>query len=626
MTLESTAKRGINKLDAESLSMSMNSHLKTAMIICVAATLVVSGVITYAIVKGDGDDWLGTGGTLAAFSSYNQLSGFLDDSMNDEYQYLSFYRDDLTLGGDSSESSTRYSATNVQVSGVDEQDVVKTDGEHIFIASGNVVTIAKAYPADEMEVLARLNATDLTDDYDDDMQWHVSGMYVFQKRLIVVSYLFDWDYYWTYSEDAERLPAEEGRDRSVLSVFDVEDAANPELVFTAAVSGYALTSRMIGNVVYLVAQSYIYIHDAQFEVPAYWDNGVYLEFEASEVYYDSETKDSSTFVNLLSLDVMSGSSRHMSVVAGYASTVYMSLDSLYLTFQKWSGAVVLVDGETVAESEDTTRTTLHKISVNGLSMVPTASGTVKGWLLNQFSMDERDGMLRVATTTSWIDRTNGVYVLGSNLSVIGSLEGLAPTERIYSARFVGDTLYLVTFLQVDPLFIIDLSDPTAPRVLGELKIPGFSTYLHPMDDDHVFGIGREDNAVKISLFDVSDPANPVERDSYVISDSSYSDAVYDHKAVLYHPERGLLVIPVYTYEYDEAAHSYIPVTGAWVFKVSAGEDIVLWGVVDHTIESEYNRVFRSLYIEETLYSISTKLVKANSLVDLFEEGALDYRP
>lgn len=602
----------------------MNSHLKSALIICVSATLIVSGVITYALVKGGGEDWVGAGGALTAFASHDQLSDFLSDSMGEDYSESSYYYSNEALSGDSSAPKTSYSTTNVQVSGVDEQDIVKTDGEHIFVLSRNIVTIAKAYPPDEMVVLSRLNTTDLMGHEDEDTTVYVSGLYVFQERLVVISYLYNWDFYWTYSAADEYALDELDFDRSILSVFNIEDAANPELEYSIGVSGYVLTSRMIGNVVYLVAQSWIFSVEDQFLLPKIWTGSESSEFVASDVFYDSETKESSAFVNLLSLNVMDGSHGQISVVTGYASTVYMSIDSLYLSFQKWSGAIALLDGEAVAASEDTARTTLHKISVDGLVMVPTASGTVKGWLLNQFSMDEKEDTLRVATTTSWTDRQNGVYVLGSNLSIIGSLEGLAPSERIYSARFVGDTLYLVTFLQVDPLFIIDLSDPTTPRVLGELKVPGFSTYLHPIDDDYIFGIGRENNSVKISLFDVSDPANPIERDSYVVYGSSYSDATYDHKAVMYHPGLGLLVIPVMTYAYDEVAHIYYPETGAWVFSVSANEDIALEGVVDHTLTPSYNNVLRSLYIEETLYTVSYDLVKANSLVDLSDEGTLEY--
>jgi len=237
-------------------------------------------------------------------------------------------------------------------------------------------------------------------------------------------------------------------------------------------------------------------------------------------------------------------------------------------------------------------------------------------MLNQFSMDENDGFLRVATTSEWANPDNSVYVLDDDLEVVGSLEGLAPTERIYSVRFVQDTLYLVTFRQVDPLFVIDLSNPYDPKVLGEVEITGFSTYLHPIDDDHVLGIGFENWSVKISIFDVSDPTDPTEMDRYVISGGSWSEANYDHKAVLFDKQRELLVIPASSYT------DYEHKTGAFVFKISLTEGISLRGVIDH---GEYNYLRRALYIDDNLYTISGSVVMVNSLSDLSEINSVQYR-
>ena len=601
----------------------MNSYLRTALVICVAATLVVVGVIAYALIRGPSDEDVVGEGSLAAFSSYAQLRDFLEDSAGERYNDYPY--EEFALSGDSTDSKASYSTTNIQVSGVDEQDIVKTDGEHVFVSTYNEVTIIKAYPPEEMEVMAVLTTADILGYvHSDEVGVYISGMFVSEDRLVVVSSVYEY-YYWTYYWEDSYYSAEDfNRDRSVLSVFDIDDIQNPELIYSFGVSGFALTTRMIGDVVYLVAQSGVYWYDAEYTIPRVWMGSEATDFSPSDVYYDSGTKDSDAFVNLLSLDVETGLHDEISVVTGYASTIYMSVDSLYISFQKWSGGLLLLDGEAVAESESSTRTTIHKISVDGLSMTPLASGDVMGWLLNQFSMDEKDGILRVATTTSWVEPENCVYVLSSNMSVVGSLEGLAPTERIYAARFLGDTLYLVTFLQIDPLFVIDLSEPTSPAVLGELKIPGFSSYLHPIGDDLLLGIGRENDSVKISLFDISDPTKPVEKDTYLVGSNSYSEATYEHKAVLYHAERGMLVIPVTTYAFAEDRNVYDTIRGAWVFNVSASEGISLMGIVDHSVEDSYNYVVRSLYIGETLYSVSYEFVKANSLIDLSEEGALEY--
>jgi uncharacterized secreted protein with C-terminal beta-propeller domain len=265
---------------------------------------------------------------------------------------------------------------------------------------------------------------------------------------------------------------------------------------------------------------------------------------------------------------------------------------------------------------------VYKVAVDRLSMVNVARGEFRGWLLNQFSMDEKDGYLRVATTTSWSEPKNGVYVLDSDLAVVGALEGLAPTERIYSARFLGDTLYLVTFRQIDPFFVIDLSKPVSPRVLGELKIPGFSSYLHPLDDTHVIGIGSENSTVKISLYNVTDPTNPVEQSKYLAPGGSWSMAQSDHKAFLFDRERNLLVIPMWTSSSSKYGTSYW--AGAYVLNVSVEDGVSLWGTVSHNGQSGYDQPFRALYIGDTLYTVSYTSVRATSLLDLSAQGELIY--
>jgi uncharacterized secreted protein with C-terminal beta-propeller domain len=254
-------------------------------------------------------------------------------------------------------------------------------------------------------------------------------------------------------------------------------------------------------------------------------------------------------------------------------------------------------------------------------MAVTARGDVKGHLLNQFSMDESDGYLRVATTDGdWVNETNSVYVLNNTLNVVGSIENIAPNERIYSARFVQDTLYLVTFRQVDPLFVIDLSDPTNPLIIGEVKVTGFSTYLHPIDADHILGIGIEGSNVKLSIFDVSDPTAPQEEFRYTLENYSYSVANWDHKAVLFDAAKEMLVIPCSQSSWTN--DTYVYTSGAYVFKVSLTDGITLRGVIEH---GDYQWVERALYIGEYLYTISYEMVKVNMLSDLSDVNSLQYR-
>jgi len=272
---------------------------------------------------------------------------------------------------------------------------------------------------------------------------------------------------------------------------------------------------------------------------------------------------------------------------------------------------------------------------------------VPGRILNQFSMDEFDGNFRIATTTGGWDRDeneNNLYVLDGDLEIIGKLEGLAEGEQIYSARFMGERAYMVTFRQTDPLFAIDLSDSENPKVIGELKVTGYSGYLHPYDENHLLGIGMEatnegrTEGVKVSLFDVSDMENPREIGKYEVDEKwSNSEATYEHKAVLFDKERNLLVIPVsYSKEVDVAGQSwsrYENWQGAYVFNVDLA-GIELKGKIVHEQDEEGDEywygggdyVRRSLFMDDVLYTISQSKIKANDLDDLDEikEIALPY--
>jgi uncharacterized secreted protein with C-terminal beta-propeller domain len=321
--------------------------------------------------------------------------------------------------------------------------------------------------------------------------------------------------------------------------------------------------------------------------------------------------------------------------------------------------------ENILENEE--KTVVHKVALDG-AFTYLGKGEVPGHVLNQFSMDEHNGYFRVATTVGELNRwwgvrgnqndvqvsTNGVYVLDKSLSEVGRLEGLAPNEKIYSARFMGDRAYLVTFKKVDPLFVLDLAEPTNPKVLGKLKIPGYSDYLHPYDENHIIGLGKGAIAaeegdfawyqgVKLSLFDVSDVEHPKEVAKYEIGDrGTDSYALSDHRAFLFSKERNLLVIPVKLAEIDESkypggveANTYgdYVFQGAYVFDISPEGGFVLRGSITHADAEDFarsgeyyygsgNDVMRSLYMDNYLYTVSGKYVKANDLGTLDEVSSV----
>lgn len=608
----------------------MSNKRTAALALILAAALLATGGLLFLMNPGEDER---ASGNLPVFKNYQQMSSFIQRSHDKGiWNVLAAEGDSATAG-----QGARHSTTNVQVEGVDEADSVKTDGELLYIASYDTISIIRAYPAEGMANQSNLDmrqALGLGDNYS---VW-IQGIYVHEDRLIaIVSVSGPYDYYGypgngsSGSEDGKeimpmpaiwRMPEE----RSMVAVFSLSQTDPPSLIGTEGVSGYSITTRMTGDVVYLVAQHYIWLYANEVSLPEVWDEEGASRMAVSDVHYDPDCNDPASFLNLLAIDVSTMESNCASILTGYASTIYVSTQAMYLTFQKWTGSggmdqvaqsSSLSIAASVAVSSDATSTTIYKISLDGLSMVPMARGDVPGYLLNQFSLDESEGLLRVATTFSWENQRSAVYVLDQDLVVIGALEDLAPGERIFSCRFMGDTLYMVTFRQVDPLFVIDLSDPTSPAVLGQLKVPGFSSYLHPVGDGRLVGIGMENGSVKVSLFDVSYPHQPVELDTVQVPGWSSSEALWDHKAVTYDEWTGSLVIPVTSWD----MYSYNCTSGSNVFVIK-NDGVELKGVV----EPEYGEyTMRAQYIGEVLYTITDTSVYANSLLDLSPIGKLVYR-
>jgi len=296
--------------------------------------------------------------------------------------------------------------------------------------------------------------------------------------------------------------------------------------------------------------------------------------------------------------------------------------------------------------KSSTRTVIHKISINKENLDYFGKGEVPGYLLNQFSMDESDDRFRIATTSTYNGRFtsfvhNNVYVLDENLKQVGGLENIAPDETIFSARFMGDKLYLVTFEQIDPFFVIDLSQDT-PKILGELKIPGFSNYLHPYDEDHIIGIGRDTTdpdkgrvrtlGLKLALFDVSDFNNPRTVDTITIgTQSTDSEILHDHKALLFDREKNILSMPVRDYEriiFEDDQTGEIRKKsqnwlGFYIYGIDPDKGFNLKGEVEHYSGNGYDYGFdgrnRSFYIDDIVYTVSSEYIKMNDLNEISNE-------
>jgi len=537
---------------------------------------------------------------LKRFSSYDELKSFVDATY---HGYVLYYEDSVfnisapfSLVGAAYDSehvnyiidqainnSTEYSTTNIQVDGVDEADIVKTDSRFIYVVSGNKVFIIAAYPAENARILSEIEENQ-----------NPREIFVNGDKLVVLGWNF-------------------------VEVYDISDRENPTLTRSVSFDGSYFDSRMIGDFVYLVINAPICILDDVISLPTISSNGEVRTIQATEIYYFENSEDMRyNFTTIMTINSQDDEAPMVSetFLIGLAQNIFVSLSNIYITSTcNW-----------YSESE---KTTVHKISIADGRIEYKCGSEVPGHVLNQFSMDEYQGYLRIATTTGEVwggSARNHVYVLDEDLNIVGRLEGIAPGERIYSARFMGSRAYLVTFKKVDPLFVIDLADPTSPRVLGELAIPGYSDYLHPYDETHIIGIGKDTTesewgnfawyqGVKIALFDVSDPENPIEVSKYIVGQrGTQSLALQDHKAFLFSRSKNLLVMPIGGCCNQDA----------YVFHISVDNGIVFKGNISHSENDVYSwssyysnySVKRSLYIENVLYTISDRMIKMNDLVDL----------
>ncbi|MBN2098918.1 MAG: beta-propeller domain-containing protein [Dehalococcoidia bacterium] len=636
----------------------MKTVLSLAMVLAVIAAVTVGcfAVSGSSIAEPAGDE-VGTpvewkpepslAGGLQLFSSYQELNDFLNTAPSyPGYFYWGAERGALTLDGASAfsvpENELNYSQTNIQVEGVDEADIVKSDGQYIYLATDNRLIIAGAYPPAKARIVSEL-----------EFEGNIDGLFVNGDRLVVLE--SNW---LTYAYGLEREMSHGYMEKTSVRVYDVTDREKPVLKREMSVDGCYISARLIGDYVYLVASGSAWIDGGNVSLPRISSDNSAVEIQPSEIWH-SETPDNGyAFTTIVSVNMVNDDEEpvHETLVLGSASTIYVSPSNIYVTFTDWSGGSEM--------------TSVHRIHIDEGRIEYHATGEVPGRLLNQFSMDEQGEYFRVATTIGYAwgggtKSTSSVYVLDQSLDIYGRLENLAPGEQIYSARFLGGRCYLVTFKTVDPLFVIDLANPGNPKVLGELKIPGYSEYLHPYDENHVIGVGKdvdesidadkvhEDDAVyytavkgvKLSLFDVTDVSSPKEIAKYVIGDrGTESPVMYDYKAFLFDRSKNLLVLPVSVVEINSSDHSGDMLSwgyegswwqGAYVFDISLERGLELKGRITHcdgedSVKGAYSSYYgysycsieRSLYIGNVLYTISDQKIGMNDLETLEKIGEI----
>jgi len=688
-----------------------------------ATLLIISSVPLYLYLNNpESSDQI----VLNKFSSYEELKTFLEAASSLPKNYWVRGGETMLESADAQvavpsapvepepapePAGTDYSETNIQVEGVDEADIVKTDGEYIYIVSGGTITIVKAYPPEEAKVLSKIilngGITGIFINGDKLAVFETEyGIYPLYESGVVIDSSSGSEAVNEATVDDEPSGVPEPKNGSTpvapvdepprdpepkngstpddepivpepteptepivepaipivyeppttsVKVYDISDKANPVLTRNFSIDGNYFSSRMIGDYVYVVATQYTFFIETDVFLPRVHSDNETEVISADDIYYYNFSDSSYSFTTIVALNIQNDAQEptHETVLLGGTSAIYVSQNNIYLTFTDYTW-----------QENETMKTTIQRIKIDKQAITFAAKGEVPGYVLNQFSMDEHNGYFRIATTTdnyNWrtfgeeATSKNNVYVLDMNLNIVGKLEDLAPGEQIYSARFMGDRCYVVTFRDIDPLFVIDLKNPTSPKVLGQLKVTGYSGYLHPYDENHIIGIGKETlyeakadfswyQGVKISLFDVSDVSNPVELAKYEIGDrGTDSPVLWDHKALLFDRARNLLVIPVLVAEMDPSqyegevpswAHGEYVWQGAYVFDISL-DGLELRGRITHIDDnadllkrgyyyfgSNY-AVQRSLYIENVLYTISDMKVKMNNLETLAEINAVD---
>ena len=537
-------------------------------------------------------------------------------------------------------ASNSYSDTNTQVAGVDEADLMETDGNYLYMLSRGELVIIDVRSVDKPTIASRMR-----------LDRSVASMYLAGDRLTLISQP-NYGYAAIGLASIDYTPSTPNFE---VTVLDIADRTAPKVAQRTFLEGSLIDSRAIGDRVYLVINdgkslpgpvivnmdgSYLksntYDPDARYRYETEQEYrqrmGEYMEkfvlprfasydgegkeiasgfiSDPTKIYKPDESGSWGALTTVAVIDMTSnvpGPVDAISLMGRSDTQVYVSQENLYLIgFYGWPE-----------------KTLIRKIDLvgDGGKLEFVAKGTVDGSVLDQFSVDEYEGFLRIATTEGWGSTSdNHLFVLkqsGKDLKIIGSVDGLAPGERIYSARFMGDQAYVVTFRQIDPLFAIDLSDPTAPVVKGELEIPGFSNYLQSVEGGLLIGLGRNGgfSEPQISLFDVGDMSNPQLIDRITIPTGYFWGGIFDdHHVVAYYPESDILTVSVPDVN-DEAETNYwnYDENDLYVFRIDTSEasaGLEMLGKIEHN-----DSVTRSVRIEDRLISISNESIEVHELTN-----------
>ncbi len=543
--------------------------------------------------------------------NYDEVYKLVEASVKEEHKKYGATKEYALVDGaimeDSASSASKgddrnFSSTNVRQDGVDEGDVVKTDGRYLYVVNDNDNTFSIADTENKLKKLATVTAKDID---------QISELYVDadQQRLYVIgqedamvyesfdtsdmknpNILLEGD---STTSSKKKLDYDTGA--TVTITYDISDKKNPKELSRATQSGYYQSSRMKDGYLYLFSNYYVNGDGIAKEEPHTFIpciNGKLMPIE-DICMPGINSANMYAIISAISLDAPDKIADSKALLSGNGE-LYVSDTNIYYYATQW-------------KTGNKQSTNIQRISYDAGKIKPGPQTSLQGYIKDSFCIDEYKNHLRVVTT---VGETNGVYVLNMDLETQGKIEGLAKDERIYSARFMGDTGYFVTFKETDPLFSVDLSDPKNPKILGELKIPGFSEYLHPFGKNKMLGIGMNvdeksssTDGVKLTMFDISNPKDIKELDTLVIDNMYATDVFYDYKAALVDIERGFVGFPGDAEgQRNYIICSYNKKTG---FELKMQEDI----------NGNYVQATRGVYIDDTLYVVQGNIIEAYSLKD-----------
>lgn len=482
--------------------------------------------------------------------------------------------------GDGMGTSSGYSETNVRQEGVDEADIVKTDGQYLYVLKENGSEISVLETEKKLKKVGKISASDTM---------RIQEFYLLpeEKRLVAV-----------VSVNQNEVEGNELMDvitvQNVQAItYDISSPQKPKKLGSIVQSGSYTSSRLSGGCLYLFSnywiQNPVSKEEPQTYIPMAGDSLIREKdillppFERGCMY------EVITAVNLENPSEISDSR----AIFTNGGELYVSNKNIYYYETDYSQSVE--------------KTKIRKIGYKDGKFSEAKAGSIKGYINDSFSIDEYNGYLRIAATAG---DTNAVYVLDEEMKIMGSIKNLAKDEQIYSARFLGDTGYFVTFRQVDPLFSVDLSDPKDPKIIGKLKIPGFSDYLHFYGKDKLLGIGMNADAdtgvtdgVKLSMFDLSDKTDVREEQKCIMKNVYSADVSYDYKAALIDVERNIIGFSAST----EGGEKY------YVFSYDENKGFQCRMSEEINGNSMYGA--RGVYIQETLYVIKGNVIEAYSMND-----------